>query len=136
MFVRNGPDFVGRIDGKNSIRYNSLWRRGLRVPEFCRGTTSSLPLEAMLARITIGYCKRTPTVVWLSAWGNDEAAPSGSDLGGFLADLLEGARRRNLSANSLAAYERTGGRSSRGQRPRAWIHALFLFLPPWRGIGF
>jgi pimeloyl-ACP methyl ester carboxylesterase len=28
-------------------------------------------------------------------------------LGGLVADLLEGARRRNLSANSLAAYERT-----------------------------
>jgi hypothetical protein len=26
---------------------------------------------------------------------------------GLLADLLEGARRRNLSQNSLAAYERT-----------------------------
>ena len=39
--------------------------------------------------------------------GNREAGPSGSDSGGLLADLLEGARRRNLSANSLAAYERT-----------------------------
>ena len=39
--------------------------------------------------------------------GNQEAGPSGSDSGGLLADLLEGARRRNLSANSLAAYERT-----------------------------
>jgi hypothetical protein len=39
--------------------------------------------------------------------GNEEAGPSGSDSGGLLADLLEGARRRNLSANSLAAYERT-----------------------------
>ena len=38
---------------------------------------------------------------------NDELKPSGSDIGGLLADLLEGARRRNLSANSLAAYERT-----------------------------
>jgi integrase len=38
---------------------------------------------------------------------NEEAKPSGSDIGGLLADLLEGARRRNLSANSLAAYERT-----------------------------
>ena len=28
-------------------------------------------------------------------------------MGGLLADLLEGARRRNLSANSLTAYERT-----------------------------
>ena len=28
-------------------------------------------------------------------------------MGRLLADLLEGARRRNLSANSLAAYERT-----------------------------
>ena len=31
----------------------------------------------------------------------------GSDSGGLLADLLEAARRRNLAANSLAAYERT-----------------------------
>jgi integrase len=38
---------------------------------------------------------------------NYELKPSGSDTGGLLADLLEGARRRNLSANSLAAYERT-----------------------------
>jgi integrase len=38
---------------------------------------------------------------------NEEAGPSGSDSGGLLADLLEGARRRNLSVNSLAAYERT-----------------------------
>jgi hypothetical protein len=38
---------------------------------------------------------------------NDEPKPSGSDLGHLLADLLEGARRRNLSENSLAAYERT-----------------------------
>lgn len=36
---------------------------------------------------------------------NDDPKPSGSDVGGLLADLLEGARRRNLSANSLAAYE-------------------------------
>ena len=39
--------------------------------------------------------------------GNEEAEPKGSDFAGLLADLLEGARRRNLSANSLAAYERT-----------------------------
>ena len=39
--------------------------------------------------------------------GNREAGPSGSDTGGLLADLLERARRRNLSANSLVAYERT-----------------------------
>jgi hypothetical protein len=38
---------------------------------------------------------------------NDELKPSGSDVGGLLADLLEGARRRNLSANSLAAYQPT-----------------------------
>ena len=38
---------------------------------------------------------------------NIESEPSGSDSGGLLADLLEGARRRNLSENSLAAYERT-----------------------------
>ena len=40
--------------------------------------------------------------------GEKEAPkPSGSDVGGLLADLLEGARRRDLSPNSLAAYERT-----------------------------
>ena len=33
--------------------------------------------------------------------GNEEAGPSGSDSGGLLADLLEGARRRNLSGNAL-----------------------------------
>ena len=38
---------------------------------------------------------------------NIESEPSGSDFGGLLADLLEGARCRNLSANSLSAYERT-----------------------------
>jgi hypothetical protein len=36
-----------------------------------------------------------------------KTAPRGSDTQGLLADLLEGPRRRNLSANSLAAYERT-----------------------------
>jgi hypothetical protein len=35
---------------------------------------------------------------------NEEAGPTGSDSGGLLADLLESARRRNLSANSLTAY--------------------------------
>jgi hypothetical protein len=48
-------------------------------------------------------CGRIPSVLV----GNREARPSGSDSGGLLADLLEGARRRDLSANSLAAYERT-----------------------------
>jgi hypothetical protein len=43
----------------------------------------------------------------LHAWENEEAEPKGSDFAWLLADLLEGARRRNLSANSLAAYERT-----------------------------
>ena len=38
---------------------------------------------------------------------NEELKPGGSDFGALLADLLEGARRRNLSANSLSAYERT-----------------------------
>jgi hypothetical protein len=38
---------------------------------------------------------------------NEESGPSGSDLGGLLADPLEGARRRSLSVNSLTAYERT-----------------------------
>jgi site-specific recombinase XerD len=39
--------------------------------------------------------------------GNEEAQPQGSDTQGLLEGLLEAARRRNLSANSLAAYERT-----------------------------
>ena len=40
--------------------------------------------------------------------GETEAvALYGSDFGGLLEGLLEGARRRNLSGNSLAAYERT-----------------------------
>jgi len=38
---------------------------------------------------------------------NIEDSPQGSDIQGLSADLLEAARRRNLSANSLAAYERT-----------------------------
>ena len=38
---------------------------------------------------------------------NADAIPSGSDIGGLLTDLVEGAGRRNLSANSLVAYERT-----------------------------
>jgi hypothetical protein len=66
---------------------------------------------------------------------NDEAGPSGSDLGGLLADLLEGARRRNLSENSLAAYERTWRRFSLGRPPQASIRELFLFLPRKR-TGF
>jgi hypothetical protein len=43
----------------------------------------------------------------LRARENRESKPSGSDLGGLLAGLLERARRRNLSANSLTTYERT-----------------------------
>jgi hypothetical protein len=38
---------------------------------------------------------------------NIENSPQGSDIQGLSVDLLEAARRRNLSANSLAAYERT-----------------------------
>jgi hypothetical protein len=38
---------------------------------------------------------------------NIEESPQGSDIQGLSADLIEAARRRNLSANSLAAYERT-----------------------------
>ena len=38
---------------------------------------------------------------------NADAIPSGSDIGGLLTDLVEGAGRRNLSANSLVVYERT-----------------------------
>ncbi len=39
--------------------------------------------------------------------GNIEDRPQGSDIQGLSTDLIEGARRRNLSVNSLAAYERT-----------------------------
>jgi hypothetical protein len=38
---------------------------------------------------------------------NIEDRLRGSDIQGLSADLIEAARRRNLSANSLAAYERT-----------------------------
>jgi hypothetical protein len=38
---------------------------------------------------------------------NIEDHPQGSDTQGLSADLLEAARRRNLSHNSLATYERT-----------------------------
>ena len=38
---------------------------------------------------------------------NQEDGPFGSNTNRLSADLLEAARRRNLSANSLAAYERT-----------------------------
>jgi site-specific recombinase XerD len=38
---------------------------------------------------------------------NIEGGLQGSDIQGLSADLIEAARRRNLSANSLAAYERT-----------------------------
>ena len=40
-------------------------------------------------------------------WKIKKTAPQGSDIQGLSADLLEAARRRNLSGNSLAAYERT-----------------------------
>jgi hypothetical protein len=38
---------------------------------------------------------------------NQKGGLQGSDIQGLSADLLEAARRRNLSANSLAAYQRT-----------------------------
>jgi hypothetical protein len=38
---------------------------------------------------------------------NDELKASGSDVGGLLSDLIEGARRRHLSPNSLMACEQT-----------------------------
>jgi hypothetical protein len=49
---------------------------------------------------------------------NQEGGLQGSDIQGLSADLLEAARRRNLSANSLAAYERTWTRFL------AWAAAL------------
>ena len=56
---------------------------------------------------------------------NEEAEPKGSDLAGRLADLLEGARWRNLSANSLAAYERTWTKFPLGR----------IFLPRTSCVG-
>jgi site-specific recombinase XerD len=50
---------------------------------------------------------RCGCVGWLGAWENDELKPSGSDSSELLADLLEGACGRNLSENSVMAYERT-----------------------------
>jgi hypothetical protein len=38
---------------------------------------------------------------------NEEAEPKGSDLGGLLADLLEGAPPTEPVSHSLVAYERT-----------------------------
>jgi len=49
---------------------------------------------------------------------NIEDRPQGSDIQELSADLLEAARRRNLSLNSLAAYERTWTRFL------AWAAAL------------
>jgi site-specific recombinase XerD len=49
---------------------------------------------------------------------NIEDSPQGSDIQGLSADLIDAARRRNLSANSLAAYERTWTRFL------AWAAAL------------
>jgi hypothetical protein len=51
---------------------------------------------------------------------NEEAVPSGSDVGGRLIDLVEGARRRNLASNSLAAYEVLGRRFSHGRQLLVW----------------
>ena len=63
--------------------------------------------------------------------GNEEAEPKGSDFAGLLADLLEGARRLNLSANSVAAYERTwtkflAGRAAASFDPRAFSFSYRL----------
>jgi hypothetical protein len=60
---------------------------------------------------------------------NEEAVPSGSDVGGRLIDLVEGARRRNLASNSLAAYEVLGRRFSHGRQLLVWIHGVFLYCP-------
>jgi hypothetical protein len=68
---------------------------------------------------------------------NEDPKPSGSDSGGLLLeDLLEGARRRNLSPNSLAAYGRTWRAFLALTRPQVWIRALFLFLLPWKRTDF
>jgi len=67
---------------------------------------------------------------------NKEIKPFGSDIGGLLTDLLEGARRRNLAPNSLAAYERTWKALFAWPRPQVWIRALFLFLLPRKRIDF
>ena len=50
--------------------------------------------------------------------GNQEGGLQGSDIQGLSVDLLEAARRRNLSGNSLAAYERTWTRRRLDLRER------------------
>jgi nucleoid DNA-binding protein len=53
--------------------------------------------------------------------GNIEDRPQGSDIQGLSADLLEAARRRNLSLNSLAAYEHTDRRERFGRNPHTGV---------------
>ena len=68
--------------------------------------------------------------------GNEESGPSGSDSGGLLADLLECGRRRNLSANSLAAYERTWRAFLASARLQVWIHEALSFPTALEGYRF
>ena len=84
-----------------------------------------------------GYCTITPYSVGHSVLAeNQQAGPSGSDSGELLEGLLEGARRRNLSNNSLTAYERTWTKFL------AWAAAgicdprSLSFLPPWKHTAF
>jgi hypothetical protein len=66
----------------------------------------------------------------------DELKPSGSDVGGLLADLLEGARRRNLSAIASRPMNAPGKRSSPGPPLQSPIPELFLFLLPRKRTDF
>ena len=59
---------------------------------------------------------------------NIEDRPQGSDIQGLSADLLEAARRRNISGNSLAAYERTWTRFIKVPTPAETGSCL----PSWR----
>jgi hypothetical protein len=56
----------------------------------------------------------SPWYRWRECTGSRKK--KGSDIQGLSADLLEAARRRNLSSNSLAAYE--GSFDERGNKVR------------------
>jgi hypothetical protein len=80
-----------------------LWINALRSGRSIFESTRNLGLN-----LSAGICKE-PLL-----GENIEDSPKGSDIQGLSADLLEAARRRNLSANSLAAYERTWGFGNNG----------------------
>ena len=59
-------------------------------------------------------------------WENLEGGLQGSDIQGLSADLIEAARRRNLSANSFAEMNAPGHGFLPGRRPRVSIPGVFL----------